>query len=67
MKTALKEIQNGKFAKTWVQEFESGYPKYNQLLKDGEQHEIEKVGARLRGLMPWVKKRSLKGAQASYK
>ncbi len=66
MKKALDEIQSGKFAKTWVKEFESGYPKYNQLLKDGEKHEIEKVGARLRGLMPWVKKRSLKGAQASY-
>lgn len=66
MKKALEEIQSGKFAKTWVKEFESGYPKYNQLLKDGEKHDIEKVGARLRGLMPWVKKRSLKGAQASY-
>jgi ketol-acid reductoisomerase len=36
------------------------------LLKKGEKHGIEKTGERLRGLMPWIKKRNLKGAQASY-
>lgn len=66
MKSALKDIQNGKFAKGWVSEYESGYPTYKKLLKEGEQHPIEKVGARLRGLMPWIKKKNLKGAQASY-
>src|SRR5262247_394638 len=64
MKAALKDIQTGKFAKDWVKEYETGYKKYNALLKKGEQHGIEKVGARLRGLMPWMKKRSIKGAQA---
>ena len=66
MKTALKEIQNGKFAKGWVKEYETGYKRYNKLMKDGEKHNIEKVGARLRGLMPWMKKRSVGGAQAAY-
>jgi len=66
MKTALKEIQNGKFAKGWVKEYETGYKRYNKLLKDGEKHGIEKVGGRLRGLMPWMKKRKVKGAQAAY-
>ena len=66
MKAALKEIQNGKFAKGWVKEYESGYKKYNRLLKAGEKHDIEKVGGRLRGLMPWMKKRCVKGAQAAY-
>src|SRR6201986_4630736 len=66
MKTALKDIQGGKFAKGWVSEYKGGYKKYNALLKKGEQHGIEKVGARLRGLMPWMKKRSVKGVQASY-
>src|SRR4026208_524869 len=56
MKQALKEVQNGKFAKGWVREYQTGYKKYNALLKKGEQHDIEKVGARLRGLMPWMKK-----------
>jgi len=66
MKAALKDIQNGKFAKGWIAEYKGGYKKYNALLKKGEQHSIEKVGDRLRGLMPWMKKRSIKGAQAAY-
>jgi ketol-acid reductoisomerase len=66
MKEALKDIQGGKFAKGWVKEYETGYKKYNALLKAGEKHSIEKVGARLRSLMPWMQKRSIKGAQASY-
>jgi len=67
MKQVLKDIQTGKFAKEWVKEYENGYPKYNALLKAGEEHPIEKTGERLRGLMPWIKKRSIKGSQASYK
>ncbi len=66
MQKALKEIQNGKFAKDWVKEYEGGYKKYNALLKKDEQHAIEKTGERLRGLMPWMPKRSIKGVQASY-
>jgi len=66
MKTALKDIQSGKFARGWVAEYKGGYKKYNALLKKGEKHSIEKVGERLRGLMPWMRKRSIKGAQASY-
>src|SRR5262245_3280452 len=66
MKTALKEIQSGKFAKDWVKEYQTGYKRYNALLKAGQHHSIEKVGARLRSLMPWMQKRSIKGAQAAY-
>lgn len=66
MKQALKDIQTGKFAKGWINEYNGGYKKYNALLKAGEKHQIEKTGERLRGLMPWMKKRSVKGAQASY-
>ena len=66
MKQALKDIQSGKFAKGWVSEYQTGYKRYNALLKKGEQHPIEKVGARLRSLMPWMQKRSIKGAQAAY-
>jgi ketol-acid reductoisomerase len=66
MKAALKNVQNGKFAKGWVKEYEGGYKRYQRLLKDSEKHPIEKVGARLRGMMPWMKKRSVKGAQAAY-
>jgi ketol-acid reductoisomerase len=66
MKEALKDIQSGKFAKGWVREYEGGYKKYNALLKKGETHSIEKVGTKLRSMMPWMQKRSIKGAQASY-
>src|SRR6266571_1507500 len=66
MKAALKDVQSGKFAKGWISEYKGGYKKYNALLKKGQQHPIEKVGARLRGLMPWMKKRSIHGAQAAY-
>src|SRR4029079_6345551 len=66
MKEALKEIQSGKFAKGWIREYETGYKKYNALLKAGQNHSIEKIGGKLRSLMPWMQKRSIKGAQASY-
>jgi ketol-acid reductoisomerase len=66
MKEALKDIQTGKFAKGWIKEYEGGYKKYNALLKAGENHSIEKVGGKLRSLMPWMQKRQIKGAQASY-
>ncbi len=67
MKQVLKDIQTGKFAKGWVAEYEGGYKNYDALLKKGAEHPIEKTGERLRGLMPWIKKRSIKGTQASYK
>src|SRR5881397_689262 len=60
MKQALKEIQNGTFAKGWVKEYQTGYKKYNALLKKGENHSIEKVGERLRSMMPWMQKRTIK-------
>ncbi|HTD66441.1 MAG TPA: ketol-acid reductoisomerase [Candidatus Limnocylindria bacterium] len=66
MKQALKDIQSGKFAKEWVKEYQGGYKKYNALLKKDEQHGIEKTGAKLRALMPWMPKRNIKGAQAAY-
>ena len=66
MKSILKEIQSGKFAKEWVKEYRAGLPKYNKLLEDGEKHPIEETGQRLRSLMPWIPKKNIKGAQASY-
>ena len=66
MKAALKDIQSGKFAKEWVAEYKGGYKKYNALLKQGEQHPIEKTGAYLRSMMPWMSKKNIKGVQASY-
>ena len=48
------DLQNGKFAKAWVREYKGGYKQYNKLLKAGEKHNIEKVGSRLRSMMPWM-------------
>ena len=66
MKKVLKEIQDGTFAKTWIKEAKTGKKKYHKLLTDGTKHPIEKTGARLRGLMPWIGKKNLGGAQAAY-
>ncbi len=66
MKKVLKEIQNGTFARGWIKEAKTGKKKYTKLLNDGAKHPIEKVGGRLRGLMPWIAKRNLGGAQAAY-
>jgi ketol-acid reductoisomerase len=66
MKKVLKEIQNGTFARAWIREAKTGKKKYHKLLKAGAQHPIEKTGARLRGLMPWIGKRNLCGVQAAY-
>jgi ketol-acid reductoisomerase len=66
MKAALKDIQSGKFAKNWVKEYQTGYKRYNALLKKDANHPIEKTGAKLRAMMPWMQKRSIKGVQAAY-
>ncbi len=66
MQATLKDIQSGKFANAWIREYQSGLKKYKTLLSAGEKHPIEKVGARLRSMMPWIKKKNLKGAQAAY-
>jgi ketol-acid reductoisomerase len=59
MKKILAEIQQGQFAKEWVLENQANRPVYNALLKKGEAHPIEEVGARLRAMMPWLKKDQL--------
>src|SRR5215210_7096064 len=59
MKRILGEIQQGQFAKEWVLENQANRPVYNALLKKGEAHPIEAVGAKLRAMMPWLKKDQL--------
>ncbi len=66
MKKALEEIQNGKFARAWIRESKTGFKRYKALQKAGTNHPIEKVGKRLRALMPWMGKKNIKGAQADY-
>lgn len=59
MKKILGEIQSGSFAKEWILENKAGRPSFNALLKKGEEHPIEKVGKKLREMMPWLKKSRL--------
>ena len=56
MKKILKEIKTGKFAKEWIKENETGRHNFDRLLKEGDDHQIEKVGKALREMMPWMKK-----------
>ena len=54
MRKILGEIQSGEFAKEWVAEARSGRANFKALEKAGEEHPIEKVGAELRAMMPWI-------------
>ncbi|MFC1855091.1 ketol-acid reductoisomerase [Thermodesulfobacteriota bacterium] len=56
MKKVLTEIQNGEFAREWMLENKVNKPVFNALTKKDEEHDIEIVGKKLRGMMPWLKK-----------
>ena len=59
MKRILEEIQSGQFAKEWILENKANRPVFNALTKNGENHPVEKVGAKLRAMMPWLLKDKL--------
>lgn len=59
MKKILNEIQSGAFAKEWLLECKANKPVFNALTRQGEEHPIEEVGSKLRGMMPWLKKGKL--------
>ena len=54
MKNLLKDIQSGKFAEEWINEYRSGMPQFSELRKEAANHPLEKVGAGLRSMMPWL-------------
>jgi len=54
MKKILGEIQDGTFAQEWVAEDDNGRPTFTKLQREGQEHPIEQVGEKLRGLMSWV-------------
>ncbi|MDD4933779.1 MAG: ketol-acid reductoisomerase [Methylacidiphilaceae bacterium] len=66
MRKVLARIQDGSFAREWIAETEGGKKRYKELLQQGADHPIEQVGARMRSLMPWLKKRDVSGAQAAF-
>jgi len=55
MEQILAEIQDGTFAREWILENQAGRPMFNAARRMEAEHEIEEVGKRLRGMMPWLK------------
>ena len=54
MRNALKRIQSGEYAKMFIAEGMSNYPSMTARRRQTAEHEIEKTGAKLRGMMPWI-------------
>jgi ketol-acid reductoisomerase len=54
MKQVLTDIQDGTFATNWINENETGREGFLDLRKQNEGHQVETVGAELRGMMPWL-------------
>jgi ketol-acid reductoisomerase len=54
MKRVLEEIQSGKFAKEWVLENTAGQASFKAMRRRGAEHPIEKIGEKLRAMMPWI-------------
>src|SRR5712692_9739030 len=61
MKKILSEIQSGQFAKEWIDENKSGRHKFLAMRKGSQESQIEKVGAELREMMTFLKKRKEAG------
>jgi len=59
MKKILHEIQTGQFAKEFILENKAGAPSLKAMRRVGAGHQVETVGAKLRDMMPWIKKNRL--------
>jgi ketol-acid reductoisomerase len=65
MKKILGEIQSGEFADEWMAECDNGKPNFERMEAEGETHEIEQVGKRLRKMMPWLGEKTLVNKQVN--
>ncbi len=54
MKDVLNDIQSGRFTSQWMTECAAGQPSFKAMRRSAAEHEIEEVGAKLRGMMPWI-------------
>ena len=59
MKRILTDIQTGKFTSQWMQECKAGQARFKATRRLNDAHQIEAVGEKLRGMMPWIKKGAL--------
>ena len=69
MKKILADIQAGEFAREWINENKTGVKNFNALREAEKKHQVESVGASLRGMMSWIKnaKQAQKSAPAAEK
>ncbi|MFI1243940.1 ketol-acid reductoisomerase [Enterococcus casseliflavus] len=56
MKAVLTDIQNGQFAKGFIEDNQNGFPEFHKMREENGNHQIEKVGSELRKMMPFVAK-----------
>ncbi len=56
MKQVLKEVQDGTFAKTWIDENKTGRAMYNRRKEEELAHPIVETGQKLRSMMTFIKK-----------
>jgi ketol-acid reductoisomerase len=54
MRRILTEVQDGTFAREWLEENREGRRNFDRLRQEDRDHLIEQVGARLRAMMPWA-------------
>ena len=59
MRRVLHDIQSGRFTSEWMQEWHSGAARFKATRRMHDGHQIEEVGERLRGMMPWIKGNAL--------
>jgi ketol-acid reductoisomerase len=57
MKRVLADVQSGRFAREWMAENATGGKAFTRMREQAAAHPIEKIGAKLRAMMPWLTKR----------
>ena len=55
MKRVLEDIQSGRFVRDFMAENTVGQPSFKATRRRNSEHQIEEVGEKLRGMMPWIK------------
>ena len=59
MRQALREIQNGSYAKQFIFEGRSNYPEMTSRRRLNAAHPVEQIGTQLRAMMPWISDKAL--------
>jgi ketol-acid reductoisomerase len=62
MRRILTEVQDGSFAREWLEENRAGRPNFERLRQEDRDHAIEQVGRKLRAMMPWAEEGRGRGA-----